>query len=89
MDNKEDETEKNLDFADMLINMMIAAGDKNSIILKKSNNIIRILQRIEKEFAVKDNEKDVDQIIEFLEDKEKEIKTFYNNLKGDDRNEQM
>lgn len=81
-ENIEDETEKNLDFADMLIDMMIAAGDKNSIILKKSNNIIRILQRIEKEFAVKDNEKDVDQIIEFLEDKEKEIKTFYDNLKG-------
>lgn len=84
MDNKEDETEKNLNFADMLIDMMIAAGDKNSIILKKSNNIIRILQRIDKEFAVKNNEKDVDQIIEFLEDKEKEIKTFYNNLKGGD-----
>ena len=78
----EDETEKNLDFADMLIDMMIAAGDKNSIILKKSNNIIRILQRIEKEFAVKNNEKDIDQIIEFLEDKEKEIERFYNILRG-------
>lgn len=78
----ENDIEKNFDFADQLIDMMIAAGDRNFMILKKSNNIIRILQNIEKDFVVRDKERDVEQIIEFLEDKEKEIKTFYNNLKG-------
>ena len=84
MNNKDDDIEKNLDFAEHLIDMMIAAGDRNSIILKKSNNIIKILQNIERDFAVRDNERDVEQIIEFLEDKEKEIEGFYNALKGDD-----
>lgn len=80
----EDDIEKNLDFAEHLIDMMIAAGDRNSMILKKSNQIIRILQNIERDFAVRNKERDVEQIIEFLEDKEKEIEGFYNALKGDE-----
>lgn len=84
MNNKDDDIEKNLDFAERLIDMMIAAGDRSSMILKKSNNIIRILQNIERDFAVRDKERDVEQIIEFLEDKEKEIAGFYNALKGDE-----
>ena len=83
-ENMKDDIEKNLDFAERLIDMMIAAGDRSSMILKKSNNIIRILQNIERDFAVRDKERDVEQIIEFLEDKEKEIAGFYNALKGDD-----
>lgn len=84
MNNKDDDIEKSLNFAEHLIDMMIAAGDRNSMILKKSNNIIRILQNIERDFAVRDKERDVEQIIEFLDDKEKEIAGFYNALKGDD-----
>lgn len=84
MNNKDDDIEKSLDFAEHLIDMMIAAGDRSSMILKKSNNIIRILQNIERDFAVRDKERDVEQIIEFLEDKEKEIEGFYNALKGDE-----
>lgn len=84
MNNKDDDIEKSLDFAEHLIDMMIAAGDRNSMILKKSNSIIRILQNIERDFAVKDKGRDVEQIIEFLEDKEKEIEGFYNALKGDE-----
>jgi len=68
---------------DMILDMMIAAGDRKAKIIKKSDDIMTVLNKISEEFT-KEDSKDTDQIIEFLEDKEKEIKTFYNNLKGDD-----
>jgi soluble P-type ATPase len=74
---------KGLDISDLMLDMMIATGDRKAKIMKKSSDIMRILYKIEEEFT-KEDSKDTEQIVEFLEDKEKEIKTFYNNLKGDE-----
>ena len=76
-----EELMKRLDISDLVLDMMIATGNEKAKILKKSSDIMRILYKIEEEFT-KEDSKDTEQIIEFLEDKEKEIKTFYNNLKG-------
>ena len=76
-----EELMKRLDISDLVLDMMIATGNEKAKIMKKSSDIMRILYKIEEEFT-KEDSKDTEQIIEFLEDKEKEIKTFYNNLKG-------
>ena len=77
-----EELMKELDISDLVLDMMIATGNEKAKIMKKSSDIMRILYKIEEEFT-KEDSKDTEQIVEFLEDKEKEIKTFYNNLKGD------
>lgn len=82
-DELNEEINERLRYIDLMLDMMIATGDEKAKIMKKSSDIMRILYKIEEKFT-KEDSKDTDQIIEFLEDKEKEIKTFYNNLKGDD-----
>ena len=72
---------KNLDLSNLMLDVLISTGDKKAKIMRKSNDIRKILNKIESGFT-KEDSKDTEQITEFLEDKEKEIKTFYNNLKG-------
>ena len=80
-DELNEELMKGLEISNLMLDMMIATGDKKAKIIKKSSDIMRILYKIEEEFT-KEDSKDTEQIVEFLEDKEKEIKSFYNNLKG-------
>ncbi len=79
-DELHEESNKNIDLANLMLDMVIAAGNRKAKIMRKSNDIRKILNKIEYEFT-KEDSKDTEQIIEFLEDKEKEIKSFYNNLK--------
>lgn len=60
-----EDLDKNLDLSNLMLDMLIAAGNKKAKIMKKSNDIRKILNKIEHEFT-KEDSKDTEQIIEFF-----------------------
>lgn len=64
-DELHEELMKGLDMSYLMLDIAIATGDKKAKIMKKSNDIRKVLNKIEYEFT-KEDSKDTEQIIEFL-----------------------
>jgi len=87
MNDKIDEMKKKmgrdnlLNFADFMLEMMIASGDKNAMLLKKSQETIKALQKIQNESTEIKDEEILEDVINFLDDLKNKIDIYYKSLK--------